>query len=63
MIFDQIKSDLTTARKERDSAKTLILSTAKGEMEAKAEIIDGQKVVSDTLVLSTIKKFIKGIFA
>jgi uncharacterized protein YqeY len=61
MIFDQIKSDLTTARKERDNAKTLILSTALGEMSSKAILEHGQKVVSNDVALSTIKKFIKGI--
>jgi uncharacterized protein YqeY len=61
MIFDQMKSDLTTARKERDNAKALILSTALGEMSSKAVMVDGQKVISNELALSTIKKFIKGI--
>jgi uncharacterized protein YqeY len=60
-IFAQIKHDLLTARKARDTTTATFLSTLSGEMESKATVIDGNKVVSDDVASSVIKKFGKGI--
>ena len=60
-IFARIKSDQLNARKARDTTTATFLSTLSGEMESKATVVDGNKVVSDDLASSIIKKFGKGI--
>lgn len=61
MLIDILKSDLLKARKERNSVKSTVLSTVIGEATNKAELVEGQKIISDTLALNTIKKIVKGI--
>lgn len=50
MLIDQLKADLTTARKNRDSEKTTWLSTLIGELQR------GGKDFDDAHVLGLIKK-------
>lgn len=61
MLIDILKYDLLTARKERNTVKSSVLSSVIGEATNKAEISNGEKIISDTLALNTIKKFVKGI--
>ena len=61
MLIDIIKRDFIEARKNRDTEKSLLLSTLIGEMETKSVIDDGKKCISDDLAVSTVKKFVKNI--
>lgn len=60
MIYDDIKSAQIAARKEKDKVKALCLTTLMGELQNKSTST-GDKSVSDDLVISTLKKFIKDI--
>lgn len=51
MIKDTIATDMVAARKEKDSFKTLVLGTLKGEIERKDD-------KSDTVIISLIKKMV-----
>jgi uncharacterized protein YqeY len=62
MIYDKIKTAQVVARKAKDKIKATCLTTLMGELQNKSTTnSDGTKVVSDELVLSTLKKFIKDI--
>lgn len=58
-LIENIRADYLVARKERLPNVTATLSTLIGELESKAVITNGQKIIDDPLVISTVKKFIK----
>lgn len=60
MIYNDIKSAQIAARKAKDKVKALCLTTLMGELQTKSTG-SGSKEISDELVVSTLKKFIKDI--
>lgn len=60
-LFENITQDLTTARKARDQARVLILSTIKGNLQSQAVMVEGVKVVSDEIAIAYLRKHMKGL--
>jgi uncharacterized protein len=58
-IFEKIKSDHLAARKKQDSLVCKVLSTLIGELQGKAVMTENGKVVSDELVIKTVKSWVK----
>lgn len=56
MLIDNLRTALNQARKERNSTRAMVLSTLIGEMMASAVVKDGQKVVTDKVVVATLKQ-------
>jgi len=61
MIYENLRKDLNEARKAKDSAKVLMLSTVLGEIASGAKMVDGAKLIDDTLSTAVLKKTIKGL--
>ena len=58
-MFTKIKADYLQARKDKDKNLTSLLSTLIGELENSAQIVNGQKIVSEDSVIKTIKSWVK----
>lgn len=59
-VYETIKADLTTARLAKNSREVKLLSTLLGEMDLAAVVLQGAKLVDDTVALGVVKKFLKG---
>lgn len=55
----KIKDHFLTSRKARDTETSAFLSTLIGEIEARAELIDGVKTVSESVTIKILKSFEK----
>jgi len=58
-IYDQLRADIITAMKARDSATTTALRTADAAIK-RAEL-DGNVPIDDALVLTTLRKAVKNL--
>lgn len=57
-IFDKVKSDLLSSRKERDVVRSSILSTVLGDMEKLTKNI-GRSPFTDVDAITLIKKYVE----
>ena len=57
--YDQLRADIITAMKARDSATTTALRTADAQIKRAA--LDGNKEIDDALVIATLRKAVKNL--
>ena len=58
-LYNKIQEDHIAARKNNDTVTTKVLSTLLGELQQSANVVDGEKVIRDSAVVSTIKAWVK----
>jgi uncharacterized protein YqeY len=59
-LLQEIKAQQLDARKQRNKVKANLLTTLIGEVESFAKT-DGNREVTDSDVIATLKKFLKGV--
>ena len=60
-IYQNIRTDIVTALKARDSAKTLILRSTDAAIQRTS--LDSNKPIDDDLVIATLRKSVKNLSA
>jgi len=60
-IYNNLKNNLLKARKEKKNDDVILLSTVIGNMDLKAKVVNGMKVVSDEDAISYIKGHLKNL--
>ena len=58
-LYEQLRADIVTAMKARDSATALSLRTADASIQRAS--MDQSKPIDDTLVIATLKKGVKNL--
>lgn len=56
MLIDELRSAMNASRKNKDSVRTLVLSTLIGQMVASGVMKDGVKTVTDKVAVNILKK-------
>jgi len=56
MIIDELRAAMNASRKNKDSLRTMVLSTLIGQMVASGVMKDGVKVVTDKVATAVLKK-------
>lgn len=58
-IYNDLKANYHGARLSRDTVAKNLLSTIIGDIESKAVVVEGKKEVSEEIVTSVLKSFLK----